>query len=445
MRSILNTALEGLNGTATEYGFLSREEEEVMAEDAAQAADDASTGLDESERMLGLADGLEDLAEIADGITDATQTETQLLTVAGNMAVAGSDVPAEEIVPAMEGFIGKRIAVESLRERASAIWKAILAQIKKVWAFIEKFFYSIFGTIPGLRKQLKDLRARVDGTNGKKLEDKKLTVSTGVKALSVDYSTPKNGGDVVKGLKDLLGEVTDVYGTYTDKIAKVGEVVADHISDFDPEKAHDSVEKFLKAVTSGFGGVNLSGGKSAGNRFPGFVTAQSAPIMGNVSLFLKKVDSAGARDHGNNVLNQVERARQMGFELHATSDKEKSVPNDFQMDTMTSAQMHSAIDDMEKILDKLEDFNRGKRTADMKKTRTRLESASAKATTAVEKAEKSEEASDRATVAYYRAMLNYNQAYARWCQNPAVQLLNSALASVKASAAVIAKSISAYK
>ncbi len=445
MRSILNTALEGLNGAATDYGFISREEEEVMAEDAAQASDDAATGLDESERMLGLADGLEDLAEIADGITDATQTETQLLTVAGNMAVAGSDVPAEEIVPAMEGYIGKRIAVESLRERASAIWKAILAQIKKVWAFIEKFFYSIFGTIPGIRKNLKELRSRVDSTNGKKLEDKKLTISSGVKALSVDYSTPKNGADVVKGLKDLLGEVTDVYGTYTDKIAKVGEVVADHISDFDPEKSHECVEKFLKAVTTAFGGVSISGGKSAGNRFPGFVAAQSGPIMGNVSLFLKKVESGSARDHGNNVLNQIERARQMGIELHSTSDKEKSVPNDFQMDTMTAGQMHSAIDDMEKILDKLEDFNRGKRTSDMKKTRTRLESASAKATTAVEKAEKSEEAADRATVAYYRAMLNYNQAYARWCQNPAVQLLNSALASVKASAAVISKSISAHK
>ncbi len=446
MRAIMNHALEGMNGMATDYGNISREEEEVMADEAADAAGEAQTGLDESERMLGLTDSLEDLAEIASGIEEATPVETQLLTVAGNMAVAGSDVPADEIVPAMEGFIGKRIACEGFREKASAIFRAIMAQVKKVWGYIEKFFYNIFGTIPRLKKDLKELRSRVDGVNGRKLEEKKITVSSGVKALSVDYSTPKNGADITKGLSTLLKEVGDVYGPYTDKMAKVGEVAADHMSDFDADKPAESVEKFLKAVTSAFGGLSVgSSAKAAAGRFPGFTVAQGDALPGNVSLFLKKIETSGARDHGSALLNQLEHVRHAGIELHATSDKDKSVPNDFQMDTMTSANMHTAIDDMEKILDKLEDFNRGKRTAEMKKTRTRLEAAGEKASKAAEKADKSSEASDRAVVAYYRGLVSYNQAYARWCQNPAVPLLNSSLATVRSSISVIAKSISAYK
>lgn len=445
MRTILNTALEGMNGTPTNYGFISREEEEVMADEAADAADEASTGLDESERMLGLTDSLEDLAEIADGIEEATPVETQLLTVAGNMAVAGTDVPPEEIVPAMEGYIGTKIATEGFRERATAIFRAIMAQVKKVWGFIEKFFYNIFGTVPRLRKDLKALRDRVDSTNGKKLEDKKVTVSSGVKALSVNYVTPKNGGDITKNLGTLLGEVTTVFGEYTDKIAKVGEAAADNLSDFDADKASESADKFLKAVNAAMGKVSLSGGSSSGNRFPGFKSAAGADLPGNVTLFLKKPESSSVRNHGSSILNELEHARHAGIVLESTSEKPKDSPNDFQMDTMTSAQMHSAIDDAEKILDKLEDFNRGKRTAEMKKTRARLESASDKASKAAEKAEKSTEASDRAVVAIYRGLVSYNQAYARWSQNPAVPLLNQSLATIRASVSVIAKSISAYK
>lgn len=441
----MNIATEGLNGMATDYGNISREEEEVMADDAAEAADEAQTGLDESERMLGLTDSLEDLAEIADGIEEATPTETQLLTVAGNMAVAGSEVPAEEIVPAMEGFIGRKIAAESFRDKAGAIFRAIMAQVKKVWTFIEKFFYNIFGTIPRLKKDLKELRSRIDSTNGKKLEKKKITVSSGIKALSVDYSAPKNGGDVVKAVDKLLDTVTWVYGPHMDHLARIGDVAATHIADFDADKAEESAKKFLDAVEKQADKASGFSGSSAGGRFPGFSTTAGAPLPGNVSLFMKRIQPGSTRDHGNGVLNTLERARHLGIELHSTSDKERSVPDSFEMDTMTNANMHSAIDAAEKILDKLEDFNRGKRTSEMKKTRTKLESASEKASKAAEKAEKSTETSDRAVVAYYRGLVSYNQAYARWCQNPAMPLLNSALASVKATAAVISKSISAYE
>lgn len=448
MRSILNTALESFtNGMSTQYGNLSREEEEVMAADAAEAADNAETGLDESERMLGLSDGLEDLAEIADGISEASETETQLLTVAGNMAVAGSEVAPEEIVPAMEGFVGRRIATESFRERAAAIWRAILAQIKKVWAWIEKFFYNIFGTIPGLRKELKALRSRIDDTSAKKLEDKKVTISSGVKAVSVDGSVPKSDGDLTKGMSALLDAVTFVYGPYIDGLAKLGDTTAEHISDFDAEKPAESVSKFVTYLEKNDGKLyDVPGASSAsGSRFSGYTAKAGHALPNNVSLFAKKPKLETIRQHASKDLAVLDMCRHMGVELLSTSEKEKDVPDSFEINTISVATMHNLIDDMEKVLDKLEDFNRGKRTAEMKKTRTKLETASDKATKAVEKAEKSDKAEDRAVIVYYRGMLNFNQAYARWCQNPAVQLLNSSLASIRGYKAVIAKSLSAYK
>lgn len=446
MRSILNLATEGFNnGHATPYGNLSREDEEVMMDEANEAAASADAGLEESERMLGISDALEDLAEIADTIPEASEAETQLLTVAGNMAVSGTDVPAEEIVPAMEGFIGRRIATESLRERAAAIWKAIQAQIKKVWAWIEKFFYNIFGTIPGLKKELNALRSRIDDSSSKKQEEKKVTISGGVKALCVDGSAPKNEGDLSKNLSTLLDAVSNVYGKYTDDLASIGTTVAEHIADFDAEKPAESLKSFLGAVEKKLDIKSLGSMSSAGNRFSGFTTMASKPLPGNVSLFYKKPKAENLRQHANADLQTVEVLRHSGVVLAATSDKEKAVPDSFDLATPSASAMHSWIDDMEKLLDKLEDFNRGKRTSEMAKTRQKLEAASEKASKAVEKAEKSDDAADRMTIVYFRAMLNYNQAYAGWCQNPSVQLLQSSLATIRAYKAVISKSLSAYK
>lgn len=438
MRKFLVPALESFGSSS--FGVLSMEEEQVLLDEAGDAADAADGDLNDAERLIGVTDSMEDMAVIADGIENATEAETRLMDTVGSMAVAGSDLESEVIVPAQESYIGRRISTESIRETAKAIWKTILANLEKVWKYIEEFFYKIFGTIPSLRKRVKDLRKTVEDAAGRTVEHKKITISVGVKALSADYKTPKDESDLKHNLKVLKDIVKEVYGEDMDQIARAGELIADAISDFDPEKPETAVRKLLTDIKKGV--TSAPSGSANTTRFPGFSTFFSQPLMGNVSLATRiPTDKSGAGSE----LGMMDLFRRSGCELVSTSEKDKDAPNDFEMSTLSNGSMINVLDEIDTVLDSLETFNRGKRAADLKKTKTKLKSASDKATSAMERAEKSDDASDKHSVAYYRALLNFNTAYSRWAQQPAMPLLNASLASIRASMSVVQKSLGAYK
>lgn len=439
MRKFLVPALESFGSSS--FGVLSMEEEQVLLDEAGDAADAADGDLNDAERLIGVTDSMEDMAVIADGIENATEAETRLMDTVGSMAVAGSDLESEVIVPAQESYIGRRISTESIRETAKAIWKTILANLEKVWKYIEEFFYKIFGTIPSLRKRVKDLRKTVEDAAGRTVEHKKITVSVGVKALSVDYKAPKDESDLKHGLKVLSDTVKETYGPDMDGISRLGETIADVIADFNPESPEAAITKLLEAVKKG--STHVSGTANT-TRFPGFKTYMGSNLMGNVTIAVRVPDqSHGALPPAG--LAVIDMFRRSGCELVSTSEKEKDVPNEFEMSTLSNSAMIAVLDEVEGMLDSLESFNRGKRAADLKKTKTKLKSASDKATSAMERAEKSDDASDKHSVAYYRALLNFNTSYSRWAQQPAMPLLNASLASIRASMSVVQKSLSAYK
>lgn len=439
MRKFLVPALESFGSSS--FGVLSMEEEQVLLDEAGDAAEAADGDLSDAERLIGVTDSMEDLAVIADGIENATEAETRLMDTVGSMAVAGSDLESEVIVPAQESFIGRRISTESIRETAKAIWKTILANLEKVWKYIDEFFYKIFGTIPSLRKRVKDMRKTVEDAAGRTIEHKKITVSVGVKALSVDYKTPKDEGDMKHNLKVLSSSVKGVFGEVMDSVARLGETIADVIADFTPESPEASITKLLEAVKKG--SLHVSGSANT-TRFPGFKTFMGDNLMGNVTV-ATRVPDQGHSAHPPAGLEVIDLFRRAGCELISTSEKEKDVPNDFEMSTMSNSAMIAVLDEVEGMLDSLESFNRGKRAAELKKTKTKLKSASDKATSAMERAEKSDDVSDKHSVAYYRALLNFNTAYGRWCQQPAMPLLNASLAAIRASMSVVQKSLAAYK
>jgi hypothetical protein len=443
MRKFLSTALESQH-IGSSHGILSMEEEQVMLDEANQSAAAADDDLNDAERLIDVTDSMEDMAVIADGIEEATPGETQLMETVGSMAVAGSELEPEVIVPALESYVGRRISTESIRETAKAIWKQILQNLERVWAYIEDFFYKTFGTIPSLRKRVKSLRDSVDDQAGRQLEDKKIKVSIGVKALSVDHKTPSNEADLKKGLSTMAEAVAHTYGAGMDALASLGETIAKNISDFDPESADRSTKKFVVEVKQSLKKYVKDSGTNS-DRFPGFIAKMQPALPGNVSLVTRE-PKGGTSDSNDTIdLEYLDKMRRSGVELVPTSEKDKAVPDSFDMTTMSHSGMTSTLDIIDKMLDNLETFGRGKRAAELKKTKSKLKSASEKAASAMEKAEKSDDAAEKRAAVYYRAQLNFNSAYARWGQSPAVPLLNASLATIRASMAVIQKSLGAYK
>lgn len=418
---------------------ISMEEEQVMLDEAAQDASGAATDLSEAERIIEVSDALEDLAVIADGIEEATPAEVALIENAGDMAVAGTDVDPEEVVPAMESYRGRRISTEGIRETAQTIWRSIQDFLKNIWKKIEGFFYKIFGTIPALRKRIKELQKRVEAKSGVSIEDKKVTLNSGLTALSIDYKVVKTGAELKSGLTSLEKATAFAFGEAQTKLAKLGDSIADAISDFDPDNADASAQKVIKAVKENNAGTAPGSSKVSGARWAGFEAHQGSPLFGNVSLVSKHYKDS--TDQGT--LGALDRLRRGGISLEPTNEKSKEAPNSSDFNTMSISEMEESLKICEKILDHLEDFHRGKKSTDVKSAKTKVENASKKATSAVEKAANDEDA--KHCVPYYRAVLNFNASYARWAQSPAMSLSQNAMTTIRGVMNVVSKCLGAYK
>lgn len=440
MRRIFQTALEAQH-EPTGNPNISLEEEQIMLDEAAQDAAGAEQDLGEAERIIEVSDALEELAVVADNIEEATPAEAQLAEIVGDMAVAGTDVSPEEVVPAMEAFVGRKISTEGIRETARAIWESILKFLKKVWEKIEGYFYRVFGTIPGLRKRIKALGDKVDNSSSLRVEEKSVKITTGIAAITADGKAAKSGAELGAGLKALSEAAGYVYGEYMDNVAKRGEDIAKIVGEFDPEKPAEAAEK-LVATLDKHGIAKVPGASSAsGSRFSGFDAKMGKALFGGVSLVQKEYkDGDGGSD-----LGKLDRMRRSGVELVSTHEKSKEQAKEVALTTLTTSEMNALLGDCEALLDKLEDFQRGKRSKELKKSKDSIERESSKASKAFEAAKASQEAGQRAALPYYKALLNFNAAYARWAQSPAMPMMSQALTTIRTVMHCCEKSLTAYK
>ena len=192
MRRHVNLSLESARFDSTPV--LSLEEEQIMMSDAADLASEIGQELNECDRIIEVSDALEDLAVIADEIEQASPVEIALIEKAGDMAVAGTDIEAEEVVPSLESFRGKRIATEGLRDTAALIWKNIQEFLKAVWEKIEKFFYNIIGTIPTIRRRLEALAKKIEATESKSPRGTVFEVNTTAGSMGSVVGRLSTGG-----------------------------------------------------------------------------------------------------------------------------------------------------------------------------------------------------------------------------------------------------------
>lgn len=420
---------------------LSMEEEVVVLDEAVQDAAASGTELAEAERLLEVSQSLEDLAVIADTIEEATPAEVALVETVGDMAVAGTDIPAEEIVPSLESYRGKKLSMEAIniRETAKTIWEGLLRILKNIWSKIEGFFYKIFGTIPGLRKNLENIKKHaeeVTGTAGKE----KLTIGSGVANLSVNYAPIKTAGELAAGVTDLITYGKAIYGTYVSELSKVAENIASHVSDFDPAKPEECSGKLVGALEKPVNGLfSALGSASSSNRYPGFDTKEYKQLLGNVVLVVKR-----NQNEGKSQIEKLEYLRTTRVELAPASSGKKEAKTSMEVMPFDASDVIKVCDDALKLLDVLEDYKRGSKASAIEKGRKDLEKASAKAEGKLAGLSKDEEQSAKAAVPHYRAMINMNLAFARWARDPMVPFLGHSLNVLRAVAMISTKSLNAY-
>lgn len=153
--------IEGAEGVETiDAEDLPEYEAEAQADSLVVAQESA-----EIEGTLDIVDGITDVATvISEGEGELTPRETNLVRVAANMAVAGTETPATDVIPGLESFTTRAQLVKAIEDQKIGVMQRVLAGLKSLMERIKKagrallnVFRSEIGIVKGLLPKVKAL------------------------------------------------------------------------------------------------------------------------------------------------------------------------------------------------------------------------------------------------------------------------------------------------
>lgn len=218
-------------GTSNNTSFENINEEFLEFQIAQEAFNDITLEAREIERLQEVAVGLDNLNKVCGFIKNASPVELGLVETATTLALAGTDIKCEQILPSLESYKGTDFSTEAIGKFAINIWKAINKMVKRQWTNVIRFYNSIFRSIPKLRKSAEDLKLRADAVKEKNLTGDKVEMGNASQTLSRDY-------DAIKSLSELK-DAFDVYGQfsttllseYTGLLVQRGEIIRTKLDD----------------------------------------------------------------------------------------------------------------------------------------------------------------------------------------------------------------------
>lgn len=426
---------------------ISMEEEAIMLDESAQAAAEASQDLNEAERIVQVSNALEDLAVVAGSKEELTDHEAQLMENAGDMAVAGTDVSPDEIVPAMEAFrvdgkINGKLAMENFREKADRLWQNIKKILKEIWEKITAFFYKIFGTIPRRRKALKALAEKVEETNSKTRDQAKFTVG-GNRFMYTGNTAVKTAGAYETAIKEFVASADWVYGDYVTGLKNLTENISKHLEQFDVEKPQEATLAVAEALIKEGKASKIpqQGSWTGSGRWTNYEVAKGHELLGGVSLFAL----VPKNPEGVGPLAVLDHARQARVQLAPSQDKETARGQSIEFQTFSQTESLNIIKMLNKLLDAMEGYQRGKAKGEIEAAKKKIAAASEKAEKAGESKRMSDDAGDQTAVPHFRALVNFNVALAKWVQEPTIAFTKLAFGIINQSEVLINRSVAQYK
>lgn len=156
----------------------------------------------ETDRTIDTVEAMEALRDIMMRIKSPSNTDIALFQTVANMAVAGTNTPAQAILPAMESFSDMTIAIESMNQKIAIANEGIWDGIKSVTAKIGKLitsFTNIFKTRLTLLNNLEKTISEVSKSKTK--SNIEFTISK-----TSEYFTNKEG-KVFSSYKDMVSYI----------------------------------------------------------------------------------------------------------------------------------------------------------------------------------------------------------------------------------------------
>lgn len=423
------------------YGNLSLEEEEQLIAELPAEEVEIQADVNEANRMLEVSDALEDLALIADSIPEASTTDVQLVETAVAVA-AGPEVEVNEIVPALESYIGRRISTEGLVETARNIWENIKAWILKAWKQVKDFMYKIFGLIPSQRRKVEAMKKRVEDYAGYKKEENSVTISSGVKYLSVNGTAVKNISAFNAALAN-WNAVTTGLNDISTAMEAFANAATDAIGEFDVDNVQVvKTAPFFNVMKNLQNSTKASRPSSVEENYDSkdFDVGYTESLLGNVVYQV-----VSPKDDGRtSVLGNLEKVRRTRVNPVSTVGKNKDADTEVEFTTAGLGDLTKALELCETILDNVEKSKRGTGVEKAEKARDKLKQACDKADARYQKAAKDDKTS-KESLAVFKSLLSLNLTTTNLFVSPATSISSNALSAVRATLALVAKNLTAYK
>lgn len=433
----------GLEDAEVEAG-MSENESAISASDTAAEMVEIESDLINATRLEDQAEGMEDAAEVIDGIERATPGEVQLADVASSLATAGTDAEVEIFEDAPEGeavsvesFTGRKISTEGLKEMAQKFWAEVKRLVAKAWEAILKFWRKVTSQVPGVVKAARALRTRAEDAAGKTLksEDKKLKAGSAGLALVLGDTHPTSASDVLQAIDNMTTVSRIVLDSEAKTVHEDGEKLQSAINEFDIDTAESSLDKINDVVLSSSFGQSAACKNPIGNdaRYSnGLEAKRSALLPGGTVLVASYV-----KEDGKSALGDAAALRAMSVAVVHHNDKDKKTITEKDVTTLT-------LQDCKKVADAAEDLALVVKTFEEKHLR-KLEQAANKMKGAGDKVAKQvNEDTPPAAQKQYQAALRFVTAYAAWSSSPFNRIAQMSLTTARAAIEIGNKSVSKY-
>jgi hypothetical protein len=375
--------------------------------DIADMAPDAAEMEEASSAAEALTDSSAELEEVAEALSASAKaggisTESAVYARLAIRGIVGrhSMALADAMVPSMESFGGS-----SSRQRATAsmegaivealksFWNAIVAKMKKLFAYVKNWIMKVFGAAPKLKARAEALGKKAASVTGA-AEEKSLDLNL-MHQLHLKNKAP-TPTEMVGELKthgklaeQVLGNRTS--GSY-EKVFEAYESDMATVDTFKPVKG-ESLQQFhakaqgtagIVATTMGLmDGFTITGGTTPGDaaaRFGADVTiTMSDETLGGKAIVKSKSTSTQAA--GDFTLARFARSCWIRITDHAT--KPRDIDNEGSFKTLSSSEMRSLCDEVADICDHVITYKKSWEARD--KQFAKMDTAAKKAITTAEK------------------------------------------------------------
>ena len=434
IRQQYQAALEqqiAFDATADQHGLRSDAESIALA---------MESHIQEINRLVDIADALQDAVVSVEGLKEADPHHLMLFEACLNLAQAGKHESAEQIQPSLESYLGNTISTEGVQQTIRNLLVSIRRLLRELWHFISDFFLSIFNECGRARLRLGYTRTLVDEIDGKNNTRDRVALGNSVYGVATEAGVPHDAHSVILSLNELLHQTKYMRGHLVPTLIAIGENFVRTVPTWpNAPEANGVWLESLNKIASTYDPHTLAHamGKvfpSHNPQFPPGSALVAAPLPGSRSLsFL-----SGAKIHPDKI-NGADADRATAFQANSISlMRQRQAANmdltKATMEPIPNNHMHQILDIVEKVLDEVEDSVKTGLRSRMERLGRALEDCVARI-----------DPDTSGDTLRLRKGLRYSTVYTQWVQSPFVQLLTHDLMVCRSMMSFVSHHCAAYR